>query len=129
MPTETTPKVNAATRLAASLERRQSALLLSLDERVRALETRAIKDDDLHAGLTRQDGLTADAVKELTRSINDPKMGLIVELDRFRGEVAHDRKEFRAWIRGATAALSVVVTIATIVAPWVRDALEGVFLQ
>ena len=95
-----------------------------LDGRVRALEERAIADDGLHASLARQDSLTAVAVADLTKAINDPKAGLIVELDKFRAEVRTDRESFRSWVRGATFVLSAVFGIVTIAAPWVRDAIQ-----
>lgn len=98
-----------------------------LAKRVSDLERRAILDDKLHEGLVATDGHTAEAVRELTRAINDPRLGLIVELDSFRKEVAADRKEFRAWVRGATAVLSIVFTVITILAPWIREIIGGSF--
>jgi hypothetical protein len=97
--------------------------LATLAVRVRTLEDRARDDDGLHRGLTAADGQTAAAVGELTKALNDPKTGLIVEVDRFRAEVVADRAAFRAWIRGAVAVLSVVFALFTILAPWIRSVL------
>jgi hypothetical protein len=95
-----------------------------LTKRVVDLERRAILDDELHKGLVATDGHTADAVRELTKAINDPRGGLIVELDNFRKEVAADRAVFRAQIRGATIVLSAVFGTVTILAPWFRAFVE-----
>jgi len=97
----------------------------ALDGRVRALEERAIADDGLHRNLVLADSQTAIAVEKLTASINDPRSGLIVELDQLRAEIKADRATFRAWVRGATAVLSVVFTVITVISPWVRAWLEA----
>jgi hypothetical protein len=107
-------------------ERRVSPIV-AIDDRVRALEQRAIRSDDLHTSLLHADSQTAASVDQLTKAINDPYTGLIVQLNTFRTEVINDRKEFRAWIRGATFVLSVVFGIVTIAAPWIQKAVELVF--
>ena len=96
---------------------RRTPTLLGLDTRLRLLEDRAIKDDGLHQALISADSQTARAVEKLTEAINDPRDGLIVQLDRFRTEVANDRKVFRAWVAGAVAVLSAF----SVVSPWIRD--------
>ncbi len=96
----------------------------SLTRRVEEIERRNIKAEALHERLVAADSATAEAVRDLTRIINDPRSGLIVELDKFREEVAQDRREFRAWVRGATAILSVVFGLVTILAPWIRAIVE-----
>lgn len=112
--------------------------VVAIDSRVRALEERAIADDGLHKNLVVQDGLTATAVHELTAAINDPRQGLIVELDRFRTEVRVDREAMRAeamtdrrvtraWIRGASAVLGVIFTLVTVLSPWIQRFLESTF--
>jgi len=70
--------------------------------------------------LQHQDGTTATAVDMLSRTINDPRGGLIVELQRFRDEVRNDRRAFKAWIAGAAFVVSAVFTIVTVVAPAIR---------
>ena len=107
-----------------TVERRTPPVTV-LDARVRALEERAIADDGLHRNLALADSQTADAVKLLTAAINDPRAGLIVELDHLRTEIQSDRATFRAWVRGATFVLSVVFSIVTVAAPWVRDYIAG----
>lgn len=100
--------------------------LAALDQRLRIIEDKAISGELLHAQLIHNDSATAAAVQDLTKSLNDPKTGLIVELDRFRAEVIADRAAFRAWVRGATAVISVVFTIVTVLAPWLRDLIAAV---
>ena len=108
-------------------EGRREPSVLKLDDRVRALEERAIADDALHANLVRADSQTANSVDKLTTAIADPRAGLIVELDRFRREVAADRDAFRSWVKGATAILSIVFGTITILSPWIRDIIAGTF--
>ena len=73
--------------------------------------------------LEQADGSTAAAVVRLTDAINHPKTGLIVELDRFRAEVAADRQAFRAWIAGAVAVVSIVYSLVTVLAPLIQSVL------
>jgi hypothetical protein len=113
-------------RLARAISLTPQLSLASLDQRLRIIEDKAISGELLHAQLIHNDSATASAVQDLTKSLNDPKTGLIVELDRFRAEVIADRAAFRAWVRGATAVISVVFTIVTVLAPWLRDLIAAV---
>jgi hypothetical protein len=107
--------------------RRYTDSLSGIVARVEAIERRDIEADLLHRELKMNDGETAKAIKELTDTLNHPKTGLIVELDRFRAEVIADRQQFRAWIRGATAVLASVFTLITVAAPWIRDLISAIF--
>lgn len=89
----------------------------SLAVRVEALERRNIAADNDHKFFRDHEALTAIAVEALTRTINDPRTGLIVELANFRAEVVNDRRTSKAWIAGAAAAISLVFTIITVYAP------------
>lgn len=101
--------------------------IVAIETRIRALEERAISDDGLHSNLVRADSQTAASVDKLTTAINDPYAGLIVQLNNFRADVVSDRKQFRSWVRGATAVLSIVFGLVTIGAPWIQKAIEAVF--
>lgn len=106
-----------------SVDRRLHALE-ALFSQVRTLEERAIRDDGLHSTLSNADNATAMAVLELTKAVNDPKSGLIVELSNFRTEVTNDRKVFKAQIRGAVVVLSFVFALVTWLAPYIQRFLE-----
>ena len=73
--------------------------------------------------LQHHDATTANAVEHLSNTINHPREGLIVELQRFRDEVRNDRRVFKAWIAGAAFVVSLVFAIVTTAAPWVQAAL------
>jgi hypothetical protein len=92
----------------------------ALAARIEALERRNILADTEHAVFRNAEALTARAVEELTRTLNDPRSGLIVELANFRAEVLNDRRAFKAWIAGAAAAISLVFTVITVYAPALR---------
>ncbi len=91
--------------------------MASLAGRMTALEQAEVVTNIEHAGFRAFDAATADAVKDLTRAINDPKTGLIVELDRFRTEV-------RGWVRTAGLVTGGALAVITVVAPWVRALVE-----
>jgi hypothetical protein len=95
----------------------------TLTKRVDAIERRDIEADLTHRRLEERDSETASAVRDLTRSINDPRQGLIIELDHFRSEVRNDRRVFKAWIAGAVAVLSAILTVGNIYAPAIRSIL------
>lgn len=73
--------------------------------------------------LQHHDATTAQAVDHLSYTINDPREGLIVSLERFRDEVKNDRKVFKAWIAGAAFVISLVYGVVTTFAPAIRTAL------
>lgn len=91
--------------------------------RIEALERRNIVADNEHIVFRASDSQTAVAVQELSRVINDPRNGLIVELEKFRAEVRNDRKVFKAWIAGAAAVISVIYAIVTVYAPLIQKLL------
>ena len=97
--------------------------LRSLDSRVRKIEARDIEADIVHAQLLHADSQTAEAVRRLSDTINDPRNGLIVELERFREEVRTDRRIMKAYISGGVAVISVIYAIVTLLAPAIRSAL------
>lgn len=79
--------------------------------------------DAEHQALKAQDLQTAAAVERLADTINNPRTGLIVELERFREEVRTDRKVFKAWVGGAVAVMSFVFALITVYAPAIRQLL------
>ena len=99
--------------------------LEGLSNRVELLERQEVIYKMTIAALEKADSATAASVDKLARAINDPDAGLIVQLKLFRLEVAADRQAFKSWVRGATTILAVVVGFVSVVAPWIRVAIEG----
>ena len=91
--------------------------------RIEVLERRNIVADQDHIAFRANDSQTAAAVSKLTDILNDPRVGLIVELERFRAEVATDRRVFKAWIGGAVGVVSFVFALITIYAPAIQEVL------
>ena len=94
-----------------------------MGDRIDKIEKRDIEADIIHRELQRNDGETAKAVYELAKTINDPRSGLIVELERFRTDVAADRRTFKAWVGGATFVLGIIMVFVNLFAPAIRSAL------
>ena len=96
----------------------------TLDRRIRKIEDRDIEADLLHRRLIDDDGKTAQAVHELTVTLNAPPNpdgsggGIVVQFDRFRREV-------RTGVRLAVAIGAVIVSIFQIIAPWIRSIIEA----
>jgi len=96
--------------------------MVSLTERVDALEKVNIAYDLLLQTLRDKDTETAHALNQLESVINDPKVGLIVTLDRYQEGAKADRRAQLAFFAGLVVVVNILVPFIPIVLRWLFPA-------
>lgn len=86
--------------------------MATLGERVDALERTNVAYDLLLKALEKQDTQTAASVDHLAEVIKDPKVGLIVTLDRYQEAAKSDRRTQLAFFAGLVVVVNIIIAVA-----------------